>query len=105
VANLGAPVNSAGDEYEFEIAPDGRRAVMMADRGDPSGGDLYLVDRAGQNWLAPRRLGPEINGPGLEVGPLFSRDGKQLYFSSRRSDTRLGDIYRVDMERLMKAAR
>jgi Tol biopolymer transport system component len=97
VANIGAPVNGAGDEYEFEVSPTGDFAILMADRDPKTGGDLYLVRRKGAGWSTPHRLGPEINTSKLEVGPLISSDGKQLYFSSRRSDTRLGDIYRVTL--------
>lgn len=98
VANLGSPVNSAGDEYEFELAPNGKFAVLMA--ADPNtSGDLYLVCRSGAAWSARRQLEPEINTPALEVGPLFTRDGRHLYFSSRRSDPRLGDIYRIAISR------
>lgn len=95
VENLGAPVNSAGDEYEFEIAPNGKTAVLMRAADASSQGDLYRVRRIRQGWARPRKFGPEINTDALEVGPLFSRDSCDLYFSSRRSDERLGDIYRI----------
>jgi Tol biopolymer transport system component len=93
VSNLGAPVNSAGDEYELEISPDGKAGILMAARDAATGGDLYRTSRTKQGWSEPQRLGSAFNGPGLEVGPLITRDGKRLYFSSRRSPERLGDIY------------
>ncbi len=99
VTNLGPPVNSAADEYEFELTPNGRIALLMADRDPNSGGDIYLVRHTSRGWSAPKRLGPEINTSQLEVGPLISRDGKHFYFSSRRNDERLGDIYRARMPR------
>jgi Tol biopolymer transport system component len=104
VENLGASVNSAGEEYEFELAPGGKTAILMADRDSGSGGDLYLVSRTAAGWSEPQQLGPEINSSQLEVGPLISGDGKQLYFSSRRSEDRLGDIYRIRMKDLRTAS-
>jgi Tol biopolymer transport system component len=95
--NLGAPVNSAGDEYEFELSRDGKLGILMAARDPTTGGDLYRTARTGDGWAPPQRLGEAFNGPGLEVGPLISPDGKMLYFSSRRSDDRLGDIYVVPL--------
>ena len=93
VTNLGKPVNSSGDEYELELAPNGKVAILMAARPPQTSGDLYRTIRNRKGWSEPQLLGPTINGPGLEVGPLITRDGKSLYFSSRRSDERLGDIY------------
>lgn len=101
VSNLGAAVNSPGDEYEFEIAPNGRAAVLMSGRDPESGGDLYLVRRSRGGWSTPERLGSDINTDELEVGPLISRDGNYLYFSSRRSDERLGDIYRIPLSEVL----
>ncbi len=95
VQNLGASVNSADDEYEFEVSPNGKSAIMMAAREGGAGGDLYELQRSSNGWSSPRHLSPDINGPGLEVGPLYSRDGKTLYFSSRRTEKRLGDIYSI----------
>jgi Tol biopolymer transport system component len=93
VSNLGAPVNSAADEYELELSPDGKIGILMAARDPSTQGDLYRIARTKNGWSQPQRLGPGFNGPGLEVGPLISRNGKLLYFSSRRSAERLGDIY------------
>jgi Tol biopolymer transport system component len=95
VTNLGPPVNSAADEYEFEVSSSGKVAILMAERDLKSSGDLYLVRRIKDRWSMPHRLGTKINTSQLEVGPLISRDGRELYFSSRRSTERLGDIYRV----------
>ncbi len=103
VENLGASVNSADDEYEFEVSPDGKSAIMMAARKGGAGGDLYLLRRLSRGWSSPRRLNSDINGPGLEVGPLYCRDGKTLYFSSRRTDKSLGDIYSIPTSALRGA--
>lgn len=75
VENLGPGVNGPGDEYEAEISRDGKRMVLMAD------GDLFLVARKNGRWGGRTKLGPQINSPELEVGPLLSPDGKSLLFA------------------------
>ena len=75
VENLGPGVNGSGDEYEAEISPDGRRMALMAD------GDLYLVTNTKGRWGGRTRLGAEINGETMEVGPLFSPSGRSLLFA------------------------
>ncbi len=75
VENLGPGVNGPGDEYEAEVAPDGRRMILMAD------GDLFLVARTGNSWGGREKLGPEVNSAGLEVGPSFSPSGRSILFA------------------------
>ena len=118
--NLGKAVNSAAEEYEPAIAPDESFLVFMAagrpdDRG---GGDLYISYRKEGAWTPAKNLGPTINGPGLEIAPYFSPDGKSFYFSSARraadiprgqrpdrARNGLGDIYRMDLSALHALAR
>ena len=75
VENIGPGVNSAGDEYEAEISPDGRSMVLMAD------GDLYSVTNSQGRWGGKTQMGNEINGETMEVGPLFSPSGDSLLFA------------------------
>lgn len=75
VQNLGAPVSTAGDEYEFEIARDGNFAILMADRGQ--GGRLYRTERTASGW-SPVAL---MEGRQFQVGPLLSPDGSALLFA------------------------
>jgi hypothetical protein len=75
VENLGREVNGSGDEYEAEISPDGSRMILMAD------GDLYLLTYRNGAWRNRTKLGPEINTGEIEVGALFSPDGKAFLFA------------------------
>lgn len=102
VTNLGAPVNGAGDEYEFELDSTGRLAILMSTRGGSSSGDLHVTRRTKAGWSEPRPLPASINTPGLEVGPLLTRD--RLYFSSKRPGGRSGDVYSVPRQ-LLSATR
>lgn len=63
--------------------------------------DLYVTQytRTGAggndfNWTPLKNLGPNINTPdGWEGQPSLSADGKTLYFTTTRSNTRDNDIY------------
>lgn len=75
IENLGPAVNSAGDEYEAEISPDGRRMILMAD------GDLFSLTNSNGRWGGRTKLGPDVNSAEMEVGPLFSPTGRSLLFA------------------------
>jgi hypothetical protein len=107
--NLGAPVNSAADEYEPCIAPDESFLIFMASgRPDDMGrGDLYISVKKNGAWTPPRNLGETINRRGLDIGAWLSFDGKWFYWSSgRKAGGRngFGDIYRIDLDVVKKLA-
>jgi hypothetical protein len=118
--NLGPAVNSDADEYEPCIAPDESFLVFMASgRADDLGnGDLYISFKKDGQWTAARNLGPKINGPGMQIAPYLTLDGKSFFFSSARRSpdtppgTRpdrarngLGDIYQMDLSALRELAK
>jgi len=92
------------------VSPDGRRLFFASDRvssragsrpGDGSAGedrgdfDLWVVERVGDGWGEPRRLGPEINTGADELAPAVTADGT-LYFVSDRPGGAGGlDLYRA----------
>jgi len=110
--NLGTAINSAADEYEGCVAADESFVVFMA-AGRPDcvgGGDLYISHRKDGEWTPAKNLGPKFNGPGLEISPYLSPDGKYFFFSSARASegvlagerpnrarNGLGDIYQIDL--------
>jgi len=75
VENLGAAVNTPGDEYEALPASDGSRMIIMADGG------LFETRSAPTGWRPRTKLGPDINQNGSEIGPLFSPSGRSLLFA------------------------
>lgn len=118
--NLGPAINSSADEYEGCIAADESFLVFMAAGrpDDQGGGDLYLSYRVDGEWTPAKHLGPKINGPGLEISPYVSPDGKHFFFSSARTApgnppgqrpnqprNGLGDIYQMDLAALLEAGR
>lgn len=84
--NLGAPVNSQGDEIEPFISADEQTLIVAArNRGDAVGAyDLYVARRRGERWDTPRQPGPPINSTGWDFAPRLSPDGKILIFTSNR---------------------
>ncbi|MDN3922686.1 hypothetical protein [Roseateles violae] len=91
VAELNTPMN----EYEAEVSLDGRRLVLVADRGDRS--HLYLFGRASvsDRWVEQRRL-PALPTV-FQVGPALSPSGDRLLFAQSLG-RRSGEIFRLDLE-------
>jgi Tol biopolymer transport system component len=87
-------------DYDPLVSPDGSKLFFISNR-PPKGQeprrdlDIWVVDRAGSGWGAPRNLGAPVNTGGDELYPSVASDGT-LYFSScGRADSRgRCDIYR-----------
>ena len=93
--NLGAPVNSAADDF-CPTPVRGKRLFFVSRRDEPNG-DIYLTRQRGERWDEPVHLGPNVNSPDQEWSPSwFINDAGQevLYFSSTRPGGPGGqDIY------------
>ena len=92
IENLGAPVNTAGPEYEADMSPDGKTLIVVADRGDKS--HLHRYRRTGDQWIADGRIDarPDV----FQVGPLFSPKGDRLLFS-QADGARSGEWFVADL--------
>lgn len=86
VENLGASINTADDEYEPLVSPDGRFMVVMAADG------LYRSDRTDSNWSLKQKLAP-VTANGSEIGALFSPSGKSLLFARDTKGERSGEFF------------
>jgi len=76
VENLGASINTAGNEYEPALSPDDSRMIIAADDG------FYESRRSAEgHWLPRLKLPGSINVNGTEIGALFSPSGKSLLFA------------------------
>jgi WD40-like Beta Propeller Repeat len=75
VENLGPNINTAANEFEAEMSPDGNTLIVMAEDG------LYESSRSGDRWGARRKLPAEINVNATEVGALFSPSGQSMLFA------------------------
>ena len=87
VENLGAAVNTTGDEYEPLPDPIGPRMILMADGG------LYQTVKTENGWSPRVKLGPEVNQNGTEIGALFSPSGRSLMFSRDTKGADSGEFF------------
>jgi hypothetical protein len=64
------------------ISSDGKRLIFASDMEGSFGGmDLFITEKEGDNWSAPRNLGKRINTVMDECFPYLDNDNN-LYFSS-----------------------
>lgn len=87
VENLGAAVNTAGDEYEPLPSADGSRLIVMAADG------LYETRKTATGWSPRVKLGPEVNQDAAEVGALFSPSGRSMLFSRDTKGPASGEFF------------
>jgi len=87
--NLGPTVNSPYSDGTPSISTDGLSLYFNAQRPDGHGDyDLWVTTRAtvSDPWGEPMNLGPTVNSPYGDGGPIISADGLSLYFGSYRPD-------------------
>lgn len=93
--NLGAPINSAADDFCPTPIP-GKRLFFVSKRDEPNG-DIYVARMGRRGWDDPLRLGPNVNSPAQEWSPSYyvdERGREVLYFGSTRPGGPGGqDIY------------
>lgn len=93
--NLGAPVNSAVDDF-CPTPVRGKRLFFVSRRDEPNG-DIYVTRSGRGGWQAPLRLSANINSDAQEWSPSFFKDddgNEVLYFGSTRPGGPGGqDIY------------
>ena len=100
--NLGAPINSASNDFCPTIARDGKTLYFVSSRpGFCGGDDVFTSRRTPSGWSDPVNLGCDSaggpNSSGNEAGPFPLNEphaGPVVYFSSTRSGS--GDIYRSE---------
>ena len=88
--NVGAPINSAANDFCPTIARDRHTFYFASNRlGGCGGDDLYVTRfREGGTVDEPENLGCLVNSPGNEAGPFELEEpavGRVLYFSSTRA--------------------
>jgi hypothetical protein len=85
--NLGAPVNSAADDF-CPSPTSGRRLFFVSARAGGCGqADIYLTRRTSRGWTPPHNLGCDVNSAAAEAGPVYLSRGRTrlLYLSSTRA--------------------
>jgi hypothetical protein len=87
VENAGPAINSAADEYEPLISPDGK--TMLLGTGD----GYYISKWTARGWSARVKLGAEINLNGSETGATYSPTGKSWLFGRDAKDGKSGEFF------------
>jgi len=83
-----APFSGQHFDLEPAISPDGKQLFFVSNRPKPGADqpttdeDIWVVEREGDGWGAPRNIGPPINSDRPEFFPSLTRDGT-LYFTAR----------------------
>jgi hypothetical protein len=97
VENLGTSVNSATDEGDPALSPDGQVLVFYSASNRPrasGNSDLFICFANGKGgWTRPVSMGEDFNTPAAEYATTFSQDGRVLFFT--RFDGKKADVYWV----------
>jgi TolB protein len=81
-ANLGATVNSPGDEWAPVVSPDGRRLLFASDgHGGRGKHDLFVAHHDGQGWGRIENL-ESLNTPEEDFDATFLHDGVSVVYTS-----------------------
>jgi hypothetical protein len=86
--NLGPTINSADDDNDPRLSPDGLSLYFDSNRGGGHGGyDVWVATRPTLTaaFGAPVNLGSAINSSADDGGPQISADNRTLVFASSRS--------------------
>jgi TolB protein len=80
--NLGAKINSAGDEWAPVVSPDGKRLMFASDgRGGRGKHDLFIAQRRGDGWDEIENLAA-LNTPEEDFDATFLHDGVSVVYTS-----------------------
>ncbi|WP_457445131.1 TolB family protein [Roseateles sp. P5_E4] len=93
VANLGAPLNTAHNDYEVEMSRDASQAVVVSDREGRS--HLYRFARSGDGWRPLGRV--PARDDVFQVGPLLSPKADRLLFAQADGE-RSGELFVIDLQ-------
>jgi outer membrane protein OmpA-like peptidoglycan-associated protein len=106
--NLGAAINTSGNEDKPFIHPDGITLYFSSD-GHPGFGqrDLFMSRKENGKWTTPINLGGQINSSGDESAIFINALGTKAYISKQNMDkpSRDYDIYSFDLPELYRPNR
>jgi hypothetical protein len=97
--NLGDFANTEGSDIDPFVAPDESYLIVCQEKEGGFGTfDLYVYfQREDKSWTEAINLGEGVNSAGFEARPYVTPDGKYLFFTSNREESKGGEgIYWVD---------
>ncbi len=97
--NLGAPINTKGNEKSPFIHTDSKTLYFSSDEHPGVGGyDIFYAKETPQGWEQPKNIGYPINKEDNDIGFFVSTNGKKAYFSSDKiEDVKRWNIYSFDL--------
>lgn len=97
--NLGADVNTFGEECSPFLAPDNETMYFSSDGWTGYGSnDIFITKRLDDSWTKwskPKNMGPHVNGDKWDAYYTTSASGKYAYLVRNISDEAHADIYRI----------
>lgn len=103
VENLGAPVNTAGDEMFPTFRPNGDLYFSSNGHEGLGGLDIYIATRDGRGQYQIAHPGYPLNSQGDDFGMTFEGGHNRGFFSSNRGDTRGWDkIYSFECPEIVQ---
>jgi Tol biopolymer transport system component len=99
VVNMGSVINSSARDAEPTFTPDGQTMYFNCfDRQGEEGSDICVSYLQGLDWTEPTIVWEVSTREHMEVEPLLSPDGQQLYIMSTRPGGKGGmDIWVSDL--------
>ncbi len=94
--NLGPAVNSAQDDYDAALLPEG--VLLLTRSTDPdSGSEIFYSCRSAGSYTEARLAGPNVNlGGGFALGPSVSAtEPGSIFFSALPPGAQSASIYRA----------
>lgn len=89
--NLGASVNTSGDEWAPQLSADGSHLLFASDgHGGQGKHDLFIATRVNGAWGAPVNLGAAINTPAEDFDATFLDNDRAIIFARGNFDDDLG---------------
>jgi len=88
-------------DVDLFITPDGKKLYFCSNRpaegkGDPQKNfDIWVVERFGADWSAPKSLGAPVHSDSNEYYPALTKDGTLYFQSQRPGGLGAADIYRA----------
>jgi len=89
--NLGAPINTTGNEVFPHDGADGNFYYSSSGMGGMGGLDVYSTSMADGSWSTPASLGAPFNSSADDLGFTVTPDGQSGYLTSNRPGGKGGD--------------
>jgi outer membrane protein OmpA-like peptidoglycan-associated protein len=95
--NAGKSVNSAGNDYDPVLSPDGRFLVFSSSRNLNAGDSKLWVSESDENgtWKPAYNMGSQVNKGEINLSPYFATDSRTLFFTSTDDGVNYDIFYTV----------